>query len=81
MRYTVNGTYRKQYRTKQNDTFDKIAYDLYGDEKIASYIIDANPEHSDVIIFNEGVYLYLPKLEIKETSTLPTWKGGVVNGV
>ena len=81
MRYTANGNYRKQYRTKRNDTFDKIAYDLYGDEKIASYIIDANPEHADVIIFDEGINLYLPKLVQIETSTLPTWKGGVVNGV
>lgn len=76
MRYTITGTYRKQYSTKQYDTFDKIAFELYGDENVASYIIDANPEYSDVIIFNAGVQLYLPKLERVETSTLPKWKGG-----
>lgn len=77
MRYTITGTYRKQYSTKQYDTFDKIARELYGDESVASYIIDANPEYSDVIIFNAGVQLYLPKLERVETSTLPQWKGGL----
>ena len=77
MRYTITGTYRKQYSTKQNDTFDKIAYELYGDENIASYIIDANPEYADVIIFSAGVGLRLPKLERVETSTLPKWKGGI----
>ena len=61
----------------QNDTFDKIAYDLYGDEKIACYIIDANPQYSDVLNFGAGVKLNLPKLERVETSTLPKWKGGV----
>ena len=76
MRYTITGTYRKQYSTKQNDTFDKIAYELYGDEKVASYIIAANPEYSNVVIFSAGVSLYLPKLERVETSTLPQWKGG-----
>lgn len=76
MRYTITGTYRKQYSTKQNDTFDKIAYELYGDERVASYIIAANPEYSNVVIFSAGVKLYLPKLERVETSTLPQWKGG-----
>ena len=76
MRYAIIGTYRKQYSTKQYDTFDKIAYELYGNESVASYIIDANPEYADVIIFSAGVSLYLPKLEMVEKSTLPQWKGG-----
>lgn len=76
MRYRITGTYRKQYRTKANDTFDKIAYDIYGDEFIASYIIKVNPQYSNVLIFDEGVYLNLPVPEQAETSTLPTWKGG-----
>ena len=76
MRYKANGYYRKQYSTKANDTFDKIAFELYGDEMIASYIIEANPEHANTIVFGEGVKLNLPKLEIVEKSTLPKWKGG-----
>lgn len=77
MRYTANGNYRKQYQTQRNDTFDKLALDFYGDEKIASYIIEANPEYSDVIVFPAGIMLNLPKLEQIETSTLPRWKGGL----
>lgn len=76
MKYTITGTYRKPYSTKQNDTFDKIAYELYGDEMVASYIINANPEHAMTVIFGAGVTLNLPKLERVETSTLPKWKGG-----
>ena len=76
MRYTANGTYRKQYITKANDTFDKIAHYLYGDETAASYLIKANPDYADVLVFREGVTLTLPKLELIETSTLPKWKGG-----
>ena len=77
MRYKVIGTYREPYSTKQYDTFDKIAYDLYGDSTVASYIINANPDKSNVVIFNAGESLYLPKLERVESSTLPKWKGGV----
>lgn len=79
MKYTITGTYRKLYSTKQYDTFDKIAHELYGEyggEKVASYIIDVNPEYADVLIFGAGVKLYLPRLERAETSTLPKWKGG-----
>ena len=77
MRYKANGYYRKPYQTKLNDTFDKIAYELYGDEKIASYLIEANSTYADTLIFREGVLLNLPKIEIIEASTLPQWKGGV----
>lgn len=76
MRYVANGNYRKQYSTKANDTFDKIAYYFYGDETVASYFIEANPAYSNVLIFNEGTLLNIPKLERVETSTLPKWKGG-----
>ncbi len=76
MRYKANGVYRKQYSTQQNDTFDKIAFDFYGDEMVASHIIAANPEYSDVLIFEHGVLLNLPKIEPIETSSLPKWKGG-----
>jgi phage tail protein X len=76
LRYTANGTYRKQYITKANDTFDKIAFYLYGDETAASYLINENPDYADVLVFGEGVKLTLPKLELIETSTLPKWKGG-----
>ena len=77
MRYKANGVYPKQYSTKQNDTFDKLALYFYGDEKIASYLIEVNPKYADVLVFDEGVLLNLPKLERIETSTLPQWKGGL----
>lgn len=77
MKYKANGNYKKQYSTKQNDTFDKLALYFYGDEKIANYLIEANPQYSDVLVFDEGVKLWLPILEKVEASTLPQWKGGV----
>lgn len=81
MKYAIKGKYKKQYKTIQNDTFDKIAFELYGDEKIASYIIKVNPEQANTVVFGAGVSLYLPIIEQVETQTLPTWKGGVENGL
>lgn len=48
------------YVTSQSDTFDLIAYDLYGDEYRASDIVELNPEHCGVIVFDAGVELRVP---------------------
>ena len=77
MSYTANGYYEKQYITKQNDTFDRIAKYFYNDENVASYIIAVNPQYSTVLVFDEGTPLYLPHLIESEASTLPAWKGGL----
>lgn len=77
-KYIVTGYYPKQYKTKANDTFDMIAYRLYGDEAVASYLIEANPQYADVIQFEPDVLLRLPRLDEIEKSTLPQWKGGAV---
>jgi len=75
-KYIVTGYYPKPYRTKANDTFDMIAYRLYNDEAVASYLIEANPQYADVIQFEPDVLLKLPRLDEAQKSTLPQWKGG-----
>lgn len=44
----------------QTDTFDSIAYDLYGDEHRASDIIALNPQYSACIFFEGGELLKVP---------------------
>ena len=48
------------YLTSQGDTFDLIAYDLYGDEFRASDIVELNPEHCGELVFDAGVELKVP---------------------
>ena len=48
------------YTTAQSDTFDLIAYDLYGDEYLASAIVELNPEHCGTLVFEAGVELKVP---------------------
>ena len=64
------------YTTIQGDTFDGIAFEYYSDEKLASTIIDANPEYSDVLIFDAGIVLTIPILEDKEDTpaSAPPWR-------
>ncbi|MGI5900474.1 MAG: tail protein X [Christensenellales bacterium] len=66
---------RSEYLTRQGDMFDAIALYFYSEERMASYIIAANPDHCDVIIFDAGVKLSIPILEAVETvDTLPPWR-------
>ena len=65
----------KTYTTKWGDAFDSIALKEYAEETYASYIIDANPDYCDVLIFEESVELQIPILETKEVpETLPPWR-------
>lgn len=67
------------YTTIQGDTFDIIAFNVYGDCKYTDKLIRANMEYKDYLIFPAGIVLTLPDLEIKTAlSDLPPWKR--VNG-
>lgn len=61
--------------TVEGDTFDALALEFYNDEKLASTIIKANPDHGDTLIFEAGVELTIPD-EAAETlpKSLPPWR-------
>lgn len=62
------------YTTKQGDTFDIIALDLYDDEFKASILMQANPQYVSTITFSAGVSLKYPIIEDETPETLPPWK-------
>lgn len=67
----------KQYTTREGDTFDALALEMYGGETLAHYIIEFNPDYADVLIFEAGVLLRLPIVEdVELPSTLPPWRHG-----
>ena len=67
----------KEYTTREGDTFDALALQLYNDERLAHYIIEFNPDYADVVIFGANVALRLPIVEDAETpETLPPWRRG-----
>lgn len=49
-----------QYRTKQGDMWDQIAYDTYGDETAMAPLLAANPDHVATLVFEAGAELTLP---------------------
>ena len=71
----LNVTAYKEYITREGDTFDALALEMYGEETLAHYIIEFNPDYADVLIFDANVALRLPIIEDVETpDTLPPWR-------
>lgn len=57
------------------ETFDALALAAYNEETMATYIIKANPDLSDVVVFEGGEVVKIPILEAIETpETLPPWR-------
>lgn len=64
------------YTTIQGDTWDGIAYKLYGDEKYMKNLIEANWLYADTMVFSAGVELTVPEIsdEEKDDDNLPIWR-------
>ena len=66
-----------KYITVEGDTFDLLALRFYNDEKLASTIIQANPEYCDTLIFEAGISLNIPtSVDMALPETLPPWRRG-----
>ncbi len=66
------------YTTVQGQTWDQIAYEVYGNEYMCDKIMDLNREKLDTFIFPAGVKLILPDEESivgqSVPSDYPTWR-------
>lgn len=64
----------RTYTTIQGDTWDLISYNLYGDEKYMRYLIQANWDYADVLVFQAGVVLNVPDLPEEPDEDMPFWR-------
>lgn len=63
------------YITQQGDTWDMIAFRVYGSEECAGFLMQSNFKHVDTFIFDAGVALQTPDLpEGAAESTMPFWR-------
>lgn len=56
------------YRCSAGEMIDTIALTVYGDEKYACELLNANPQHSLTQVFTGGEILNLPVVEIPENN-------------
>lgn len=54
------------YRCSGGETFDSIAFDIWGDEKYAADLLCANPEYCARQVFLGGEELHVPVVEISD---------------
>ncbi|MCD8348804.1 MAG: tail protein X [Lachnospiraceae bacterium] len=62
------------YTTVQGDTWDLMAYKLYGDEKYMKNLAEANWPLLDVLIFAGGVEITVPDLPEEVDTDAPFWR-------
>lgn len=67
------------YTTVLGDTWDMISFKVYGKEKYAKDLIEANSIYSTIVIFSAGITLKIPEITVPVSSSLPPWKRGVIN--
>lgn len=65
------------YTTIQGETWDQIAYKVYGGEEYAAFLMANNYPFLDILVFSAGTVLNTPGLPEDEDGELPPWRLGV----
>lgn len=63
------------YITAQGDTWDLIAYRLWGSEYLLPCLLEANPQYRYIIIFEGGIKLNVPDVDTTSYTSRPAWLG------
>jgi len=65
-----------EYKTIQGDTWDVLSFDIYGSEKLAYLLLEANPEYMNMLFLPSGLNLTIPQTPATATAQLlPPWVG------
>lgn len=70
----------RKYITIQGDTWDYIAYKVYGAESgtefYMSALLEANQKYLGYVVFPADIELDVPDIKVELPRTLPPWKRG-----
>ncbi|WP_274528331.1 tail protein X [Paenibacillus piscarius] len=64
------------YNTLQGDTWDGVAFKLYGNAQLMTLLINANPIHASTVVFSGNLVLNVPDMPAEASNTLPPWRRG-----
>lgn len=65
----------RDHTCRTGESWDLLAGQTYGEEKMASVIIEANPDMADVVLFDGGEVIRVPVVDVVDTpDTLPPWR-------
>jgi hypothetical protein len=63
----------KTYTTIAGDTWDIIAFNIWGDEFKMTDLQKANPDYLHVVMFDADVVLNVPEVETAAASMVAPW--------
>lgn len=64
----------RDYITAEDDTFDSIAYEVYGEEQMRDLLFEYNPDCLSYIFFPAGILLQIPLVEkVENVRTKAPW--------
>ncbi len=63
------------YTTIQGDTWDLIAYRLWGSEYLLPLLLEENPKYRHVHVFDGGINLQVPDVDTTNYTARPAWLG------
>lgn len=62
------------YTTIQGETWDNIAFKVYGKESYAGFLMENNYPYLDILVFPSGVVLNTPGMPEETSMELPPWR-------
>jgi len=63
-----------EYETQQGDTWDLLAHDIYGSEKLSYLLLQANPAFMEMIYLPAGLRLTIPSTPAGQSANpKPPW--------
>lgn len=71
----TGGRHMSSYTTTQGDTWDLIAYRLWGSEYLLPLLLEQNQQYRDVLIFDGGIKLIVPRIDTAIYTPRPSWLG------
>jgi hypothetical protein len=63
----------RQYITEDGDTWDRISFNLWGNEYYVDALIDANPDHYLTMRFESGYTINVPAVTPPVAGGYPDW--------
>lgn len=65
----------RRYTTVQADTWDSVAYRLWGEERHLDLLLAANPDYADTLVFPVGTVLTVPDTPARpeRVKGVPPW--------
>lgn len=61
------------YATLGDETWDQVAFKVYGVERYANVLMRVNPAYQDIVFFDSGMVLIIPQIASATKVSVMPW--------